>query len=393
MRRARRHRVITCTLLQIIADAFAILLAAYHPGIELLGISTVHGNASLEKTTRNALSVLAAIGKQDDVSVFAGAPHALRRAPVHAPTDIHGESGLDGTSLLPQPPAHKTASAYSGVSAVDAMAAALRRCEPGSAWIAATGALTNVAALFAEHPDLKARVRGLSVMGGSVGGGFTPAVMGVVDGVPRVGNYTQWAEFNILIDPEAAASIFADPVLAARTTLVPLDLTHLVLATKDVQDMLLYGPLGEGGGAEGSREGRGKTDLRVMLVELLNFFASTYRDVFGIIEGPPLHDPLAVAAVLAGTEHEIPFYDYDPKSADGPGRRERFAVEVVTDGTLEDAKHRGAQTGRTIVKLLPPGSEGVRIPRGLDIARFWQVIEECCERADEANKKILATST
>ncbi|KAI1774015.1 Inosine/uridine-preferring nucleoside hydrolase domain-containing protein [Hypoxylon cercidicola] len=269
------------------------------------------------------------------------------------------------------------------------MAAALRACPPGAAWIAATGALTNVGALFLRHPELRARVAGVTVMGGSVGGGFTAAVMGVVDGVARVGNYTQWAEFNVLIDPEAAAAVLGDPVLAAKTTLVPLDLTHLVLATKEVQELLLYGPEGESGAP---RQGRGKTDLRVMLVELLNFFAGTYRDVFGIVEGPPLHDPLAVAAVLAGTEHEIPFYDYDPEKPEGPGRRERFAVEVVTEGTLEDAQHRGAQTGRTLVKLLPPGSEGVKIPRGLDIPRFWKVIEECCERADEANEKILATA-
>ncbi|KAI1767564.1 Inosine/uridine-preferring nucleoside hydrolase domain-containing protein [Hypoxylon sp. FL1150] len=226
-------------------------------------------------------------------------------------------------------------------------------------------------------------------MGGSVGGGFTPAVMGVVDGRARVGNYTEWAEFNVLIDPEAAAAVLGDPVLAGRTTLVPLDLTHLVLATREVQELLLYGPPEEKDSDGTKREGRGKTDLRVMLVELLNFFASTYRDVFGIVEGPPLHDPLAVAAILEGTEHEIPFYDYDAKKPEGADRRERFAVEVVTDGTLEDARHRGAQTGRTLVKLLPPGSEGVRIPRGLDIPHFWKVMEECCERADKANEKIL----
>ncbi|OTB07530.1 hypothetical protein M426DRAFT_317834 [Hypoxylon sp. CI-4A] len=371
-------------------DAFAILLGAYHPGIKLLGISTVHGNASLEKTTRNALSVLAAIGKHDEVPVYPGASQALQRAPIHA-VDIHGESGLDGTSLLPKPPAHLVealnADGYAPERAIEAMAKALRACKPGTAWIAATGALTNVAALFAAHPDLKTHVKGLTSMGGSVGGGFTPAVMGVVDGVPRIGNYTQWAEFNVLIDPEAADAIFSDPVLAAKTTLVPLDLTHLVLATNEVQELLLYGPPGRDGGP---REGRGKSDLRVMLVELLNFFASTYRDVFGIIEGPPLHDPLAVAAILVGSEYEIPFYDYDPKSPEGPSRRERFAVEVVTEGTLEDARLRNTQTGRTIVKQLPPGSEGVRIPRGLDIPHFWKMIEECCEKADEVNKKILA---
>ncbi|KAI1390243.1 Inosine/uridine-preferring nucleoside hydrolase [Hypoxylon trugodes] len=383
-------------------DVFAILLAAYHPGIRLLGISTVHGNASLEKTTRNARSVLAAIGRHPDVAVYPGASHALHRDPIHAPSDIHGESGLDGTSLLPPPPPPllrtlSSPGAEDEIQAVHAMSAALRDCEPGTAWIVATGALTNVASLFTEEPDLAEHIKGLSIMGGSVGDGFTDAVMGIVDGKPRVGNYTPWAEFNVLIDPEAAKSLFENPVLAGKITLIPLDLTHLVLATKEVQEMLLYGPPApEGAGDEsiekGLREGRGKTDLRVMLVELLNFFANTYRDVFGITEGPPLHDPLAVAAILTGTPHEVPFYDYDPKNSKESERRERFSIEVVIEGTLEDALHRGAQTGRTIVKLLPPGSEGVRIPRGLDIPLFWKVIEECCEKADEANRKVLATS-
>ncbi|KAK7941090.1 uridine nucleosidase protein [Apiospora aurea] len=359
-------------------DTFAILLAAYHPGLKLLNISTVHGNASLDKTTNNALSVLAAIGKQHEVTVYPGAAHALERAPIHAPTDIHGESGLDGTELLPRP---QTAADRS-VSAVDAMAAALRATEPGTAFLVATGGLTNVGALFLKHPDLAAHIRGLSIMGGSIGGGFTPAVLGKVDGKERIGNYTPWAEFNILIDPEAAASLFENPVLAAKTTLIPLDLTHLVLATQEVNELLLYGP------DAGVKEGRGKTDLRVMLVELLNFFAGTYRDAFGIVEGPPLHDPLAVAIALIGTEWEIPFYDFDPKSAAGECRHERFHVKVETEGSLEDAL-KGAKTGQTVATLLEPGKEGVRIPRGLDIAMFWKVIEECVSRADEVNAKAL----
>jgi uridine nucleosidase len=97
---------------------------------------------------------------------------------------------------------------------------------------------------------------------------------------------------------------------------------------------------------------------------------------------------LAVAAALAGTAYEIPFYDFDPKGPEGPRRPERFDVKVVTEGTLEEALNQGAQTGRTIVTLLEPGKPGVRIPRGLDIELFWKVIEECCQRADEANSKI-----
>lgn len=240
----------------------------------------MHGNASLPKTTNNALSVLAAIGKDDggSVRVYPGAAKALQRDAVHA-VAIHGESGLDGTDLLP-PPA-LAARGDEGTRAVDAMAAALRACPPRAAWVVATGALTNVAALFAAHPDLRAHVAGLSVMGGSVGGGFTPAVMGRVGDVDRVGNYSQWAEFNVLIDPEAAAAVLHDPVLAPKATLVPLDLTHLVLATKEVQDLLLRGAgAGAAGGVvDGEVKGKAKSTLRQMLVELLMFFAETYRYV------------------------------------------------------------------------------------------------------------------
>ncbi|KAI1173856.1 inosine-uridine preferring nucleoside hydrolase-domain-containing protein [Nemania sp. FL0916] len=375
-------------------DVFAILLGAYHPGIKLLGVSTVHGNASLKRTTNNALSVLSAIGKDDTVRIYPGAAKALCRDPVPA-VAIHGESGLDGTDLLPPPP---LSALDTSTSAVEAIASALRACEPGTAWVVATGALTNIAQLFTAYPDLKAHVAGVSIMGGSVGGGFTPAVTGRVDDEDRVGNYSYWAEFNILIDPEAAAVLLHDPVLAPKTTLVTLDLTHLVLATKEVQEMLLKGgstvAVTNGTTNGTTNDGvQAKSTLRQMLFELLMFFAGTYRDVFGIVEGPPLHDPLAVAAVLTGTSHEVPFYDFDPTNQKGPRRQERFEVRVVTEGTLEDAQQKNAQTGRTIVRLLPPGEEGVRIPRGVDIDLFWKLIEDCCQKADEENARKAAATT
>ncbi|KAK3329714.1 Inosine/uridine-preferring nucleoside hydrolase domain-containing protein [Apodospora peruviana] len=365
-------------------DTFAILLAAYHPAIRILGVSTVFGNAALEKTTLNATSILTAIGKADQIPVYPGASHALVRPPMHAPTDIHGETGLDGTSLLPPP----TVPAITSVSAIDAAAAALKAEKPGTAWVVATGAFTNVAALFTKCPELVSHIKGLSLMGGAIGGGFTPAVLGHVDGVPRIGNWTQFAEFNVLADPEAAASIFENKKLAAKTTLIPLDVTHLVLTTQEVRDLLLYGADG------GKKEGEGKTTLRVMLVELLMFFAKTYSDVFGITEGPPLHDPIAVAAVLAGVgngQHEIPFCDFDPSATGaGAGQKERYDVTVVTEGTYEEAR-AGARTGQVIACLLPPGEEGVTIPRNLDIPLFWKVLEECVSRADATNASAAST--
>ena len=96
---------------------------------------------------------------------------------------------------------------------------------------------------------------------------------------------------------------------------------------------------------------------------------------------------MAVAAVLAGSGvHEIPFYYFDARAGEGARKDERYEVKVITEGTHEEA-HAGAQTGRTIVKLLEPGVPGVRIPRGLDIDMFWREIEQCCSRADEVIAK------
>lgn len=152
------------------------------------------------------------------------------------------------------------------------MAEAIRAQEPGTAWIVATGALTNVGALFRNYPELIPHIKGLSLMGGSIGGGFSDAPLGMVDGHARIGNYTPWAEFNILVDPEAAATVFHNKEIAAKTTVVPLDLSHQVLATPEVREMLLYGP-------DSDKTGTGKTTLRTMLVELLYFFAKTYAYV------------------------------------------------------------------------------------------------------------------
>ncbi|ESZ90833.1 hypothetical protein SBOR_8778 [Sclerotinia borealis F-4128] len=344
-------------------DAFAILLCTQHPNLHLLGLSTVHGNSSITHTTYNATSLLTSMSSTH-IPVYRGAGTGLVRPAVHAPA-IHGESGLEGTSLLPTP----TCSALSE-PAIDAMATALFATPAGSAWLVATGALTNIAACFAKYEGLAEHVRGVSIMGGAIGNGFTGAVMGVVGDRERIGNWSVWAEFNILVDPEAAAFIFEHEVLRGKTTLIPLDVTHQVLATRELMDVL-----------RGEKEGVSGSALRIMLVELLGFFAATYDRVFGMSEGPPLHDPLAVAVILDGiVGAEIPFYDHK----DG-GKRERFEVKVVTEGSHDDAQN-GSETGRTIVRLLPDGEEGVKIPRGLDIKRFWEVVEDCLSRADVVNK-------
>jgi uridine nucleosidase len=213
--------------------------------------------------------VLTAIGKHENVKVYPGASKALTRPTLHAPTTIHGETGLDGTNLLPKP----VTPAETSISAVEAMFRALRTEKPGTAWLVTTGAVTNAAQLIIDHPEMVDHLAGFSMMGGAVGGNFTDAVKGEVDGVERIGNWTPYAEFNVLADPEAANLMLSNPELAKKTTVIPLDVTHQVLATKDVQELLLLGP-----GREKLANGkRGKTTLRVMLVELLMFFAETYK--------------------------------------------------------------------------------------------------------------------
>lgn len=170
------------------------------------------------------------------------------------------------------------------------MAEALKAQPAGTAWIVATGTLTNVGALFRQHPELVSHIAGLSLMGGSIGGGFSDAPLGEVDGKPRIGNYTPFAEFNILVDPEAASEVFSNPELARKTSIVPLDLSHQVLATEDVRALLLYG-----GDPTAEKTGKGKTTLRQMLVELLYYFAQTYAYVLtALYSSLKISKPLSV---------------------------------------------------------------------------------------------------
>lgn len=279
-------------------------------------------------TTHNALSLLTAMGKHKDIPLHIGLNKALERPALHAPTDIHGVTGLDGTDLLPSPEC-----VPSPIPGVEAMAAALKAQAPGTAWIVATGTLTNVGALFRQHPELGAHIKGLSVMGGSIGGGFSDAPMGEVDGKMRIGNWTPWAEFNIFVDPEAAAEIFGNKVIAGKTTLVPLDLTHQVLATGEVRDLLLHGK-------DSEKKGPGKTTLRTMLVELLYFFAQTYSYVAQALTANDLLN--SILAMCSESRRDPRFMIPSPwqQSSPGPTMRSPFST-----GTPRRARLRNTTSG------------------------------------------------
>ncbi|OQE46653.1 hypothetical protein PENCOP_c001G08514 [Penicillium coprophilum] len=350
-------------------DAFAILIAAHHPSLELLGISTIHGNASLEKTTANAGSILEAIGKPD-IPVYPGSNKPFSRPALHAP-DIHGESGLDGTDLLPK----ATRPPVTDQNAILAMRDALLAQPKGTPWVVATGTLTNVALLFATFPEVAEHIQGLNIMGGAIGGGFTDAPMSRLPGEKsRIGNVTPWAEFNIYCDPESSESILSNPVLASKTTMIGLDLTHQVLASQAVQTRILHGSI------HSTSE---PTVLRQILHALLTFFAATYEKCFGLITGPPLHDPIAVAVILStlnpafAKKHPDQALTFDDKGG------ERFAVSIVTDGQHGKDVSTTGQLGRSIAT--PVDGAGVAIPRGIDLDAFWNIILQCVQLADDCN--------
>src|SRR5437763_2914645 len=182
-------------------DAIALLLTLGSPELELLGVTTVSGNQSLEKTTANAIRVLDHLGR-DDIPVVAGAPRPLLRERRVA-ANVHGETGLDGPDL--PPPARHPEPEH----AVDWIARALNdSADPVT--LIATGPLTNVALLLARYPD--APPERIVLMGGAIG----------------EGNVTPAAEFNIWVDPEAAARVFSS---ALDLTMVGLDVTHKALMT------------------------------------------------------------------------------------------------------------------------------------------------------------------
>jgi inosine-uridine nucleoside N-ribohydrolase len=227
-------------------DAIALLLALASPEVELLGVTTVAGNQTLDKTTANAIRVLELAGRAE-VPVAAGADRPLVRERSVA-ANVHGETGLDGPDL--PPPQGAPVEAH----AVDFLAERV-----AGATLVATGPLTNVALLLARHPD--ANPERLVLMGGAI----------------AEGNVTPAAEFNIWADPEAAMRVFASGL---DLTMVGLDVTHRALVTTAHKEQL----------RAAGRVGR-------FVAELLDFYGVFHRKVYGF-DGSPVHDAVAVAQVI-----------------------------------------------------------------------------------------------
>ena len=231
-------------------DALAIALAGRHA--RLLGITTVAGNVPLPLTTANALTMCEVLGL--DVPVHAGSPCPLV-APLRTAEFIHGASGLEG----PEHPRHgRSVASHDAIGfIVDTV-----RAHPGQVWLVATGPLTNVALALRTAPDLAESLRGVSIMGG---------------GIPW-GTVTPAAEFNILVDPEAADVVFR---AGLPLTMAGLDATHQWFVDAAISARIR---------AAGGR-------AAAFCASLLDYYGQAYGRAYGAPAAGPLHDPLAVLAV------------------------------------------------------------------------------------------------
>jgi inosine-uridine nucleoside N-ribohydrolase len=288
-------------------DAIAILLAARAPELDLRAITVVAGNQTLEKTLNNALRVCEFAGIQN-VPIAAGMSRPLVREQVTA-GNIHGVSGLDGPHL-PPPTMEPVATHAVDLIIQEVMAA------PDEIVLVPVGPLTNVASALIREPGLAPRLKAIVLMGGGV----------------TKGNITPVAEFNIYADPEAAHVVFSSGV---PITMVGLDVTHQSIPTE--------------------RDRQRIRDIRNpvagLVDELLNFFGQTYRRRFGFA-GPPIHDAVAVAQVIAP----------------GTVRTRRMNVVVET---------RGSYTyGMTVSDVHGVTGREPNVDAGLELDRdrFWDLL-------------------
>ena len=233
-------------------DAVAITLAANSDKIDLLGITVVAGNQTLEKTQINARNVCQWLGV--DVPVYAGCGQPMVREKMIA-GDIHGETGLDGPVF---PPLTKE---LEKEHAVDFIVKTLMESD-GDITMVTTGPMTNLAMAMRMEPAIIPKIKQIVLMGGA----YTN------------GNVTPAAEFNIIADADAAYVCFTS---GRPITMMGLDVTRKVLCYPEIVDRM---------------EKIGNTASK-LFADLMRFFCKTQKEVFGW-EGGPLHDPVTIAWLI-----------------------------------------------------------------------------------------------
>lgn len=232
-------------------DAIAWVLANACPELEILAVTSCCGNQTLEKTTYNAGRVMSLIGL--DVPLAKGREVPLLADPIIAPT-VHGVTGLDGPDL-PEPKKEPVAK-----GAAHLIAECVEQSEEPVVLVP-TGPLTNIAAFILLYPELIKKIQHIYLMGGGI----------------AHGNWTPAAEFNILVDPEAADIVFRSGI---PITMAGLDVTEKALVYPE--DFERIGAVGN--------------EVAKVTAGWLRFFYQ-FHQTLGY-RGAPVHDAVAVAAIV-----------------------------------------------------------------------------------------------
>ena len=237
-------------------DAVMLLLALACPDVfDIMGVTTVAGNVPLDLTQRNARIMCELAGKTD-IPVFAGCEKPMRHELITA-ENVHGKTGIDGVDIYePAMPLQKQ-------HGVDFIIETLMAAENESITLVPTGPLTNIGQALSQQPDIRPKIKEIVMMGGAMREG---------------GNTTPSAEFNILEDPHAAQLVMQ---CGRPLTIVPLDVTHQVLVSRDRLEQIrqIKSPVGEA------------------VVGMMEFFNRFDSEKYGS-DGAPLHDPCTIAYLL-----------------------------------------------------------------------------------------------
>lgn len=229
-----------------------LLMAFVSNSFDILGITTVAGNVSIDHVTNNALRLIE-LAKRHDVQVYAGCPRPILKPPIFA-SNIHGESGLDGSAM--PPPMTKAQPMH----AVDFIITTLLNSER-KVTLSLSGPMTNLAVALVKAPSIAAKVQEVICMGGSTG----------------KGNITPYAEFNFFVDPHAAHIVLSSGI---PIRMIGLNVTHEVFLTEEDFRKL------DSMNTAVSRE----------VSSILRFGAKSYRDLG--FEDRVIHDACIVAALL-----------------------------------------------------------------------------------------------
>ena len=251
---AKRPIIIDCDPGQ--DDAICLLLAMSSPDeLDILGVTTVAGNVPLALTERNARQIRD-IADRSDVKIYAGCSKPMVRDLVTAER-VHGKTGIDGIEIVePKQPLEDK-------HAVDFIIETLNGADRESITLVPMGPLTNIAQAFTKDPSILEKVEQIVLMGGAMREG---------------GNHSPSAEFNILVDPHAADTVFR---CGRPITVMGLDVTHQVLATPERRDRI------RAIDNEAARATAG----------MLDFFNRHDMVKYGSL-GAPLHDPCTIAFLL-----------------------------------------------------------------------------------------------